>query len=208
MWFPADNNVWSSLRAMVTARVDPGDYGEAADVLAWLEKGDNMAGMTDRAYWVRTKAHLVLFVLLVPEQIGMIFFPRSTYQIVNATSIAWVRDIVFEGFRKKFDFSNSVYNPEYLSGYKTGSEDLFEFFPKNMRYSQAQCLAVSNPLPKDERRLYLGASGVYCNGIDFSALFTRRCGESPWVQGPSFTFGSELGYDYGVNKGEARDNCA
>lgn len=126
------------------------------------------------------------------------FSAANTIQVVNATSIAWVRDIAFVELRKKFDFANSKYNPKDLSGYTTGSEDKFSFFPHGMRYTEAQCLAVSNPLGKGDKGLLSGATGVHCNGLDFSNLFTRTCGESPYVQGPSFKFGSEQGYDYGV----------
>lgn len=53
---------------------------------------------------------------------------------------------------------------------------MFPWFPREMFWPQAQCLAAYNPSQsKGDKARWAGATGVHCTSNDFAGLFKQWC---------------------------------
>ena len=152
----ADGDTWGDLRAMYTSTLRNGSDFTEGDVLALMEKPDNMRfyvpfdGMISRPFW-----------------------------IVNSTATAYLYDLAFGQERNNFgNFSWTLtFNPScnVKPGRDSCPDRNFTFRPPKARYASAQCLVAHNPMLQTEQGRRMGASGVHCATTDFSALMDRTC---------------------------------
>ena len=81
-------------------------------------------------------------------------------------------------------------SPPYPSLPTTDAEDyMVPWFPREMFWPQAQCLAAYNPSgSKCDKARWAGATGVHCTSNDFTGLYKQWCIRNQPVCGGTRTF--------------------
>jgi len=71
---------------------------------------------------------------------------------------------------------NAAHGFPYQTAPKAPDDYRFPWYPMEMMWPEAQCLALHNPAnDKDVKARRAGATGVHCTGNDFAGLFSQWC---------------------------------